>query len=404
MPIVTEVSPRDSHPTAEDPQHQQPFRHCVDIVTQDIQRGSPTPRFEVEKPRGRSLSPVHSRAVLQAPVPAFPSASTSAAATPAPTERYVAPPLTWRTAAQDAKAGIYYTKDEFPSSSFLPPPFSREPVRVQGGERVELLDEVDEYAVRVRVLRTGETGLIPAWNTEGALDRLTRMNTAFNEAATCPVEARALRRRFSESAAMGCSSEDDAHPSAAAAAAAPSADPSLAHTHARCIPFATRVRFGEYYANPSACDDSGSSSDSDDPDSPVSSPARGRLLHAQPGVYRAQSRTREEEGGITGSADSARASPGGRKSVVFPSTERPQVVFRYPSEELAGAFHEERSEDEESEGDEEWWWHGWEEPLEEDSADGEEEERRGRARDVKMAGVRDDAVSPWLAAIDEEDH
>ena len=79
-------------------------------------------------------------------------------------------------------AGIYYTKDAFPSSSFLPPPFSREPVVVEGGERVELLEEFDEYAVRVRVLRTDVVGLIPAWNTEGALERLTRMNTAFNEA------------------------------------------------------------------------------------------------------------------------------------------------------------------------------------------------------------------------------
>ena len=53
---------------------------------------------------------------------------------------------------------------------------------MKAGERVELLEEVDEYAVRVRVLRTGKVGLIPAWNTEGALDRLTRINTAFNEA------------------------------------------------------------------------------------------------------------------------------------------------------------------------------------------------------------------------------
>ena len=99
---------------------------------------------------------------------------------------YAPPPLTWRTAFQDAKAGIYYTKDSFPSSSFLPPPFSREPVKVEAAERVEILEEVDDYAVRVRVLRTGDVGLIPAWNTEGALERLTRINTAFNEAVrTC---------------------------------------------------------------------------------------------------------------------------------------------------------------------------------------------------------------------------
>ena len=93
-------------------------------------------------------------------------------------------------------AGIYYTKDSFPSSSFLPPPFSREPVTVEAGDRVELLEEIDEYAVRVRVLRTGAVGLIPAWNTEGALERLTRMNTAFNEAVRIPLSPLPFVRLF----------------------------------------------------------------------------------------------------------------------------------------------------------------------------------------------------------------
>ncbi|KAI0632032.1 hypothetical protein C8Q77DRAFT_1074137 [Trametes polyzona] len=431
MPIATEVSPRG---------HQQ-HDALRPIVTQDIQRGSPAPRaaFEVEKPRGRSLSPVHSRVAAHTPSithPAVPVASSSSGTigiypTPAPepafvpspapapalSENYVPPPLTWRTAAQDAKAGIYYTKDEFPTSSFLPPPFSREPVQVQAGERVQLLEEIDDYAVRVRVLRTGKTGLIPAWNTEGALERLTRINTAFNEAATCPVEARALRRRFSESAAMSSSSDDAYHTSPS------SSDPSLSHAHSRCIPFATRVRFGEYYSNPSADDDSSSSSDSDDSDSPVSPPAqdagRGRsLVHSEPGVYRAQPGTLEK-GGL--SAASARSVSGARKSVVFPPEERPQVVFRYPSEDLVETFHEEKREGSVEDGeegkDEEWWWHGWEEPLEELEAEAQqeqEEEERGRARDVKMAAGQDgeaamrgagsDGLSRWLVSIQEEDH
>ena len=129
------------------------------ITTQDLQRSS-----HVERGRHRSLSPVSSSPPL------------------ASKKMYSPPPLTWSTAAQDAKAGVFYTKDTFPSSSFLPPPFSREPVHVEPAERVEILAEVDEYAVRVRVLRTGDVGLIPAWNTEGALERLTRINTAFNEA------------------------------------------------------------------------------------------------------------------------------------------------------------------------------------------------------------------------------
>ena len=48
-------------------------------------------------------------------------------------------------------------------------------------ERVVLLDEVSEFAVRVRVCRTGEVGLLPAWNVEGALERLARLNMVLDE-------------------------------------------------------------------------------------------------------------------------------------------------------------------------------------------------------------------------------
>ena len=170
MPVLTEVSTttRSSH------SHSSSLPH---IATQDLERASPTPQFEVEKPRGRrrSISPISSSSS------SMPSSSKT---------MYAPPPLTWRNAFQDAKAGIHYTKDTFPTSTFLPPPFSREPVSVEPGDRVEILDEIDEYAVRVRVLRTGAVGLIPSWNTEGALERLTRINTAFNEAVrTCPCPA-----------------------------------------------------------------------------------------------------------------------------------------------------------------------------------------------------------------------
>ncbi|KAL7280080.1 hypothetical protein ACG7TL_006495 [Trametes sanguinea] len=410
MPIATEVSPTGSHSAAAD-------NHPRHISTQDLQRGSPAPRFEVEKHRGRSLSPVQSRAAETRPTNVTADSSSGASTS---TEPYVAPPLTWRTAAQDAKAGVHYTKDDFPSSSFLPPPFSREPVEVQAAERVELLDEVDEYAVRVRVLRTGKVGLIPAWNIEGALDRLTRINTAFNEAATCPVEAHSLRRRFSESSAMHTSTKSDQQ------AAVPPAQP-ITHVHSRCIPFAARVRYGDYYANPSAYDDS--SSDSDDPESPQSppdqDPGRGRSLHSQPAVFHAPQRALETEGGIEHSQESnGRSGSSGRKSVVFPEEERPQVVYRYPSEDLIGAFvgeYQEKREsasasgDEDEDGEEEWWWHGWEEPLEELEGEysdeehveheEEEEEERGRPRGEKMVGVEDEEPIPmWLAAIQEESY
>ena len=160
MPVPTEAQHKSHRPT-------HTLHH---IATHDLHHGSPTTpsKFEIERPRRRSLSPIPA-----SPLAAEASSSKSV---------YVPPPPTWHNAAQDAMAGIYYTKDAFPSSSFLPPPFSREPVTVEAGERIELLEEYDDYAVRVRVLRTDVVGLIPAWNTEGALERLTRVNTAFNEA------------------------------------------------------------------------------------------------------------------------------------------------------------------------------------------------------------------------------
>ncbi|KAI0770502.1 hypothetical protein C8Q74DRAFT_1186560, partial [Fomes fomentarius] len=385
------------------------------IATHDLSTIPTAPKFEVEKPRRRSLSPMTSVSTTDMMVPS--SSKTM----------YSPPPLTWRTAFQDAKAGIYYTKDSFPSSTFLPPPFSREPVKVEPAERVEVLDEVDDYAVRVRVLRTGAVGLIPMWNTEGALERLTRINTAFNEAATCPVEARALRRRDSESSASAMRPKwNDAY------SAGPPAEEhvvSLSHIHARCIPFATRVRYPDYYGASSPFSDydeeeeeeedeaSSSDSGSDSPHSPSPSPSLSRhSSRAQPhvAVYEPMPRTLEQ-GGISAAAghshshshssststssslgSGSRAGGGRRKSVNFAEGEQPLVVFRYPSEQLVGAFLGEKEKEQargerarqprraegeemkkpsEQDGEEEWWWRGWEEMREElGLEDGEEEQ------------------------------
>lgn len=367
MPVPTEAQHKSHRPT-------HTLHH---IATHDLHHGSPTTpsKFEIERPRRRSLSPIPA-----SPLAAEASSSKSV---------YVPPPPTWHNAAQDAMAGIYYTKDAFPSSSFLPPPFSREPVTVEAGERIELLEEYDDYAVRVRVLRTDVVGLIPAWNTEGALERLTRVNTAFNEAATCPVEARAFRRCGSESS-PGTSWDD--------AASSPSpTDGSLTHVHSRCIPFSTRVRFPDYYGTTSALSDD----DDSDSDSPQSPPEfeRGRPLQAhQPIVFEAPPQTLEK-GGISDAPPRSRS--GSRKSVNFAAGERPQVVFRYPSEDLfltedmsAGAENPEHASGEENEED--WWWQGWEEVREDEEeqeqADGgeasgattEEGEAEQRMMDIEL--------------------
>lgn len=47
-----------------------------------------------------------------------------------------------------------------------------------------VLDEITEHALRVRVVETGEVGLLPAWDIEGALERLARLNMEFNEAVS----------------------------------------------------------------------------------------------------------------------------------------------------------------------------------------------------------------------------
>lgn len=93
----------------------------------------------------------------------------------------------WRTAAREAADGVHYTLEPFPSpgSTVLPPPFRDEPLQVAGGARVALLDEVGQHTVRVRLLDGGgAVGLLPAWNLEGALERLARLNMEFNEAVS----------------------------------------------------------------------------------------------------------------------------------------------------------------------------------------------------------------------------
>lgn len=210
---------------------------------------------------------------------------------------------------------------------------------------------------------------------------------------------------------------------------------SLSHIHARCIPFATRVRYPDYYGASSPFSDydeeeedeaSSSDSGSDSPHSPSPSPSlvdqmdvppRGRTpfksrhsSRAQPhvAVYEPMPRTLEQ-GGISAAAshshrDSSSLSSssslgsgsragGRRKSVNFAEGERPLVVFRYPSEQLVGVFlgekHQERqrqAEGEKPSEQEEWWWRGWEEMREElgleDGDEDEEEEEEERVVSV----------------------
>lgn len=91
--------------------------------------------------------------------------------------------LSWATAARDSAEGVHYVRENFPSehSTYLSQPFRREPIAVTVGERVAVLEELSEYAVRVRSLRDGRVGVVPSWNIEDALERLARLNMELNE-------------------------------------------------------------------------------------------------------------------------------------------------------------------------------------------------------------------------------
>lgn len=95
----------------------------------------------------------------------------------------VPPQLSWATAAEDASNGIQYIKERFPGDNipYLPTPFRQEPIKVEPDDKVVVLDEVTEHAVRVRLVKTGEVGIIPNWTVEDPLEKLARQNMLWNE-------------------------------------------------------------------------------------------------------------------------------------------------------------------------------------------------------------------------------
>lgn len=233
----------------------------------------------------------------------------------------------WRTAAREAADGVHYTLEPFPSpgSTVLPPPFRDEPLQVAGGARVALLDEVGQHAVRVRLLDGGgAVGLLPAWNLEGALERLARLNMEFNEAATCPAE----RRGPEGQRASG-------------------SKPALAHSHDRCVPFASRLIFR---SPDDESDDDADDAGYEDDLFGFDRGARKQTLRPSRAVY--EVRPGRER----------------RKAVEFARVERAKV-FRYPSEALIEAYYGGAEEEPETgvsgddEEDGQWWWAGWEEPA-----------------------------------------
>lgn len=231
-------------------------------------------------------------------------------------------------ALHDEAQNVQYVLEAFPSTGqpSIAPPFSREPLVVRAGERVRVLEDVGEFAVRVEVCETGQRGLVPPWDLERPLERLARVNKEWNEAKTCPAESAYLEHRWSGG--------DDGQ--------------EVVHVHARCLPPATRV------LSPFA-DLDGDDADGffDDEEGEESCGWMRRL--------------------------SAKEKGKGRKVAFRSETGR---MFRYPSERV---LDEENTK--EGEEDMKWWWAGWEEDVddedsssedengsEDDSEDGEDEE------------------------------
>jgi len=266
------------------------------------------------------------------------------------------PPFTWPVAAAEACDGVHYILERFPAEGMvcMSPLFKREPITVDAGQRVRILEELNDYAMRVRVVATGETGLVPSWNVEGALERLARLNMQFNEAVTCPAESDTSETKSGLRAR-------------------------LAHVHARCIPFSAR---GLAHSDDESDDEADDSEDVQMHSDPETSPSAS----SNPAVYDSSSPLMG--GGLT----LAEA----KKSVVFAECDR-KVIFRYPSETLFQRRRGSRTDAVGSEGD--LWCNGWEEPegtesetddsMSEDDADDVvlEEEMESRARSLVLAGT-----------------
>ncbi|EMD39531.1 hypothetical protein CERSUDRAFT_111855 [Gelatoporia subvermispora B] len=292
--------------------------------------------------------------------------------------------LTWSAAAADARDGIHYIQERWPAkgSTYISPLYAHDHLAVRGGERVRIVQEVNEYTLRVaRVApRAGEpaAGLIPAWNVEGALERLARLNMAFNEAVTCPAESDVV-------------TPDADAPTAPAAAGLRTP----AHVHERCVRFSAPKRGAAILATAAAvaaaaavsassgyASDSDSDSDSDSSHSGSPSPSRSPVHDAGPAVAVYDAGSPLMGAGLT-LADA-------KKSVVFAADAGAhKLVFRYPSGPPRAAprrprvripidSDDEREEEPEPEPEEidEEWRDGWVEPVGLGQAAREEEDEQ----------------------------
>ncbi len=89
----------------------------------------------------------------------------------------------WATAAKESLEGVQYVREKYPTENlvYLAAALRKDPVHVEAGDKIVIVEEVTEFIVRVRVVGKDEVGLLPAWNTEDPLQRIARLNMRFNE-------------------------------------------------------------------------------------------------------------------------------------------------------------------------------------------------------------------------------
>lgn len=94
------------------------------------------------------------------------------------------PRLSIQDAEEDESAHVQYITETYPVDQTIPDHFKLEPVRVEKGDRVAVIQELPNFTFRVKVLKDGQEGLLPAWALEEPQERLARINMEFNEAVS----------------------------------------------------------------------------------------------------------------------------------------------------------------------------------------------------------------------------
>jgi len=236
---------------------------------------------------------------------------------------------------------ISYARETFsPSliSHLLPAQFKDQQfVKVLEGDAVVVLEELTEFLWIVRVCRTQMIGIIPAWNIEGELERIARINMTFNGRVSSPLAE--FTSPLSSPSSLSSESESS-------------------------------VTNNSTPTSPSSVTDDRSSA----------LEATIESLYVADESFYGANKVREGHG---------------PKSVGFVST-RPQSVYRYPSETYIHGEYDEAEPDDHQFSISTYWSYGWVEGDEEDHisedfvrkppdfiADTKSKTRRGRKRNRK---------------------